>query len=53
MFLAPWSRSHLKKNTGAGAGAAPKKTGAGAAKNMRLLYRFLEEENIIRKLFIR
>ena len=35
MFLAPWSRSRLKKNPGAG--AATKKKGAGAAKNMRLL----------------
>ena len=47
MFLAPWSRSRLRKKTGVGAGAtarSKKKTEAGAAKNMPLLYRLLDNK---------
>ena len=47
VFLAPWSRSwsRLKKKPGAGADPPPqkKKTGAGVAKNMPLLYRLLDD----------
>ena len=56
MFLAPWSTKPVeKKNHEPELGPKPlqKKTGAGAAKNMQLLYRLLEDKKkSIRKLYI-